>query len=166
MELERGHSNSNHDHRINLISIRVERRAVAVAIFHGEHLEYTDSRQLSSAHDRALDSALGFIEWILDRFPVESATLEVIPNGDEFHRQVLQSAIHTTLRERGLPIWEIPKTDLLTGYGHPPVRSRRELREIATAIWPILAGTHAKVFIQDAAILGLHVQTERIFIIN
>jgi hypothetical protein len=49
---------------------------------------------------------------------------------------------------------------------NPPLKSRSQLREVATAIWPILAGTHAKLFIQDAAILGLHVQTERLFIIN
>jgi len=64
-----------------------------------------------------------------------------------------------------LPLWEIPKTVLLEGCGHPPLKYRTPLREIATSIWPILAGTHAKVFIQDAAILGLHVQTERLFAI-
>ena len=166
VELERIHSNGNHDHCTSLISIRVERRAVAAAIFHGDHLEYTDSRQLSSVQDRAFASAVGFINWMLERFPVESAALEAIPNGHEFQRQILHKAICGALRERMLPIWEVVKGDLLEGYGHPPLKSRKDLREVATAIWPILAGTHAKVFIQDAAILGLHVQTERLFIIN
>jgi hypothetical protein len=79
---------------------------------------------------------------------------------------VLHDAICGALRQFILPIWEIPRTALLEAYGHPPLKSRRELRQIATTIWPVLAGTHAKVFIQDAAVLGLYVQTERLFIIN
>jgi len=165
-ELKRVHTNGNHDRHSSLISIRVERRAVAAAVFRDEHLEYTDARQLSSAHDKALDSAVGFINWMVERFPTESAALEAIRNGHEFQRRVLHNAICQTLRERMLPIWEIPKVVLLQSYGYPQLKSREQLREAATSIWPILAGTHAKVFIQDAAIVGLHVQTERLFINN
>jgi hypothetical protein len=165
-ELERTHANGNHVPQASLISIRVERRAVAAAIFNGDHLEYADARQLSSARDKALSSAVGFINWMLERFPVESAALESIPNGHEFQRRILHETICQTLRDRILPIWEVPKIVLLEGCGQPPLKSRAELREVATSIWPILAGTHAKVFIQDAAMVGLHVQTERVFMIN
>jgi hypothetical protein len=164
-ELERTHANGSHDRNARLISIRVERRAVAAAVFHGDHLEYTDSRQLSSARDRALASAVGFVNWMLERFSVESAALESIPGG-EFQRRVLHEAVCRVLRERMLAIWEVSKTVLFESCGRPPLKSRTELREVATSIWPILIGTHAKVFIQDAAVLGLHVQTERLFIIN
>jgi hypothetical protein len=166
VELEQVHGNGYRDRVFSLISIRVERRTVAATIFHGDHLDYADSRQLSSAHDKAQASAVGFITWMLHRFPVESAALESIPNGFEFQRRVLHEAISRTLRDRMLTIWEIPKDALLDGCGHPALKSRAQLREITTSIWPILAGTHAKVFIQDAAVLGLHVQTERLFIIN
>jgi hypothetical protein len=165
-ELERLHANGNHDRHSSLISIRVERRAVAAAVFRDERLEYADGRQLSSAHDKALNSAVGFINWMVERFPVESAALEAVPNGYQFQRRVLHNAICQTLRDRMLPLWEIPKMVLLEGYGRPPLKFRTQLREVATSIWPILAGTHAKVFIQDAAILGLHAQTERLFINN
>jgi hypothetical protein len=165
-ELEHTRANGSHERNARLISIRVERRAVAAAIFHSDHLEYADSRQLSSAHDRALASAVGFVNWMLERFSVESAALESIPNGGEFHRRVLHDTVCAVLRDRMLAIWEIPKTVLFESCGRPPLKSRTELREVATSIWPILIGTHAKVFIQDAAVLGLHVQTERLFIIN
>jgi hypothetical protein len=164
-ELEHTHANGNHERNARLISIRVERRAVAAAIFLGDHLEYADSRQLSSARDRALASAVGFVSWMLERFSAESGALESIPSG-EFQRRVLHDAVCEVLRDHMLPLWEIPKTVLFESYGRPPLKSRTELREIATSIWPILVGTHAKVFIQDAAALGLHVQTERLFIIN
>lgn len=165
LEFEHAHSNG-HERAGSLVAIRVERRTVAAAIFHGDHLEYTDSRQLSSDRDRALASAVGFIRWILARFPIEAAALESIPNGHEFQRRVLNDGICGVLRERILPLWEIPKTVLFEACGFPALQSRRQLREVATAIWPILEGTRAKVFIQDAAVLGLHVQTERYFIIN
>ena len=165
-ELIRARGNGYHDHVAAILSIRIERRTVAIAVFHGDHLEYVDSRQLSSDHDKALASASGFVHWILNRFSVESAALESIINGREIQRRALHDAICAALREQMLPIWEVPKSVLLEAYGHPPVKSRAELRQIAATIWPILAGTHAKVFVQDAAVLGLHVQTERLFIIN
>src|SRR5579872_1560024 len=165
-ELRSVSTNGHPEKSGSLMAVRVERRAVAAAVFHGDHLEYGDARQLSSAPDKALSSAVGFVNWMLARFPVESVALESITNGGEFRRRLLLEAICGSLRDQTLPIWEIPKLVLFEGYGHPPLKSRAELREIATSIWPILAGTHAKVFIQDAAALGLHVQTERLFIIN
>jgi hypothetical protein len=164
-ELERINGNGNQERQANLISVRVERRSIGVVVFRGDQLEYTDARQLSSAHDKALSSALGFINWMLDQFSVESAAVELIPSG-QFHRRVLHDAICRTLRDRMLPLWEVPMAALLEGCGYPALKSRTQLRDVATHIWPILEGTHAKVFIQDAAILGLHVQIERLFIIN
>ena len=166
LELERTHPNGNHEPQTSLISIRIERRAVAAAIFNGDQLEYTDSRQLSSTRDKAIASAIGFVNWILARFPVESAALETIPNGHEFQRRMMHDAICRTLRERFLPIWEVPKHVLLETSGQPPLKSRAQLRYVISSIWPVLAGTHAKVFIQDAAIVGILVQIERLFIIN
>jgi hypothetical protein len=149
-----------------LLSVRVERRAVAAAVFHGEHLDYTQVRQLSSSREKALSSAVGFVNWLLANFAIESAALEAIPNGDEIQRQVLSDTIQQVLRERMLPIWQIPKAQVFEAFGHPPLRSRKELRAVITTIWPVLAGTKGKGFIQDAAALGLYVQTERLFIIN
>jgi len=166
VELDRIPGNANHVPHSSLISIRVERRAVAAAIFNGDHLEYTDARQLSSVREKALASTVGFINWMLERFSVESAALESIPNGHEFHRRVLHETICRILRDRMLPIWEVPKVVLLAGCGPPPLKSRAQLRNVAISIWPVLVGTHAKVFIQDAAMVGLHVQTERLFMIN
>jgi hypothetical protein len=165
-ELERTHTSDHYPSHVNQISIRIERRTVAAAVFRGGHLEYSDARQLSSIRDKAIASAVGFIEWLLDHFPVHFATLESIPSGKEIQRRALHDAICQILRERALSIYEVPREELLEACGNPPLKSRVQLREVATAIWPILAGTHANLFIQDAAILGLHVQTERLFIIN
>jgi len=166
LELNSINRDGHHDRNSSLIAIRIERRTVAAAVFNGDHLEYADSRQLSSDRDRAVSSAVGFVVWMLNRFPAESAALETIPISDEIQRRVLHDEICQELRERALPVWEIPKVTLFQSFGHPALRSRTELREVATQIWPVIEGNHAKLFVQDAAVLGLHVQTERLFIIN
>ena len=164
VELKKTPGNGGNGRGSKLMAVRVERRSVAAAIFQGEQVEYTQVRQLSSANDKALGSAVGFVNWMVNHFPVESATLESIPNGHEFQRQILHDAIMRTLGEGTLPVWQVAKTDLFQGYGYPPLKSRKELREVATTIWPILQGTNAQVFAQDAAVLGLHVQVERLFL--
>jgi hypothetical protein len=165
LELQQIHANgSSNGQSTNLMAVRVERRSVAVVIFHGTHSEYTQVRQLSSAHGKALESAVNFVNWVANHFRVDSSALETIPNGHEFQRTILHDALIRTLRDRVLPVWEVAKTELFEGYGHPSLRSRKELREVAITIWPILAGTNTKVFIQDAAVLGLYVQVERLFL--
>jgi hypothetical protein len=147
-----------------LVALRVERRSVAAAIFRGHRLEYTQIRQLSSAKDRAFVSAVGFINWIADSFELDSAALESVEVGDASHRCALHNVIERTLRDQVLPIWMVSKQELLAAYGHPPLKRRKELRAVTTGVWPVLAGTNGKSFIQDAAALGLYVQTERLFL--
>ena len=87
VELSRSYGNGSNGKFAKLIAVRVERRSVAVAIFFGDHLEYADVRHLSSTKDKALESAIVFIEWIADQFPVDSAALELIPAGNEIQRR-------------------------------------------------------------------------------
>jgi hypothetical protein len=165
-ELERASDNRSDMRGANLLAVRVERRSIAAAVFHGEQLEYTQMRHLSSVKEKALSSAVGFVNWILESFPIESVALEALSNTEEIQRQILTDAITENLRERILPIWQIPKTQLFEACGHPALKSRKQVREVITAVWPVLAGANGKTFIQDAAALGLYVQTERLFIIN
>lgn len=166
LELRQAGGNGSHERLGTLLSIRVERRTVAAAVFSGTHLEYTDSRQLSSANDKAVISAAGFISWLIDRFPVESAALEAVSCGPQAQRTQLHDSISEVLRARLLAIWQIPKDVLLAGCGKPALKSRSELRECAATIWPILSGSRARLFIQEAAILGLFVQMERLLSTN
>jgi hypothetical protein len=165
-ELEQGYANIGEANGLTLVSLRVERRSVAAAVFKGNRLEYTEVRQLSSVKEKARASAIGFVRWFADNFHLDMAAIESIETGDEFQRAVLQEAIEATLREAVIPIWSVSKPDLFAAYSYPPLRSRRELRKVITSIWPVLDGARTKVFIQDAAALGLYVQIERHFIIN
>ncbi len=164
VELRHSGGNGPNFRTSHTAAIRVERRAVAVAIFSGDQLSYTQVRQLSSNRSKALNSSVGFVSWVADQFHPDSAVLESIPAGDEIQRQALNQAVIEVLRAGILPIWEVSKQELFREYGQPALRSRKELRQIVTEIWPVLAGSNGHSFIQDAAALGLHVQVERCFL--
>jgi len=165
VELERLNGrNGSGQIRKRLLAVRIERRAVAVAILTGEHIEYVQIRQLSSSSDKAIGSAATFVERTIERFPAESAALEVIPNGHEFQRSQMDRTISKLLSDQSIGILQVSKHDLFEAFGYPPLDSRKELREVISTIWPVLTGGYGAPFIQDAVALGLYVQTERLFI--
>jgi hypothetical protein len=145
-----------------LVALKVERRSLAMAIFIDQRLDYTDVRQLSSSEEKADESAVGFLNWALSIFPIGSAALEVVA-GAEIRRARLNRAILDAFRGRGIPVWEITPEELLGAFGEPPLRARREVREVVLSIWPILDDRKEEPSILDAAALGLLVQTKRLF---
>ena len=164
--LHRDGDNGNGISRPRLAAIRVDRRAVAVAIFNGDHLEYAQPRQLAASPERAVISAVNFIGRIMDRFSFASATMEVIPNGHEVQRTFLQRAMIEALTARPISTMKVSKRELFKAFGFPVLRSRKELRQAASEIWPALDVQPGGPWTHDAAMLGLYVQTERLFAIN
>ncbi len=160
LELERESTNGSNG-RANLIALRVERRTVAAAVFYGERLEYTQVRELATAKEKALSSAIGFVSWLANQFSLDMAALEPVQGYQAIQREALRQAIAQIIRERAVPIWDVAKTELFSAYGHPPLRSRKELREVVMSIWPILASKGRQDLIHDAVALGLYVQVER-----
>src|SRR5664279_478495 len=118
-----------------LAAIRIERRAVAVAILEGDHLAAPPQvRQLSSNTDKALNSAASFISRILEKYPLGTAALETIPRGAEVLRGDLMEIIAHVLVEQGIGIWEVPKPDVLASFGHPHPRFRNQVRNVMSSI--------------------------------
>jgi len=158
-----GNRNGLYPQKHRLIAIRIERRTIAIAILNANHLEFTDVRHLSSSTDKALGSAASFVTRAVDRFGLKSAALELIPDGREVQRLVLHQVITRALADRAMSITETSKNDLFRAFTRPPLRSRTELRRVMSAIWPVLDHDSGRPFTQDAAALGLYVQTERLF---
>lgn len=120
-------------HIDRLLAIKVERRCIAIALFVGNKLDFHDVHNLSSHADKAQASAIGFLNWVISSFDIESAALEHINNGTEIRRVVLNHAVLSLLRASGIPVWEVSKQSLLAAFGHPPLGTRIELREVAHA---------------------------------
>ena len=113
-----------------LAAIRIERRAVAVAILEGEHLATPPQvRQLSSNSDKALNSAASFISRILEQYPLGRAALETLPCETEVLRGDLMDIVSRVLIEQDVSIWNIAKSDVLASFGHPGPRFRNPVRQ-------------------------------------
>ena len=158
-----GQGNGLSSNRHRLLVFFLQRRSIAVAIFIGDHVDYTQIKQLSSTHEKAIVSAMYFARWLLETFKVQSAAIEVVPAGNDIQRGMVTSAVRDCFRSEGTPVWEIPKSQLFNSFGFPPLRSRREVREVVSNIWPILKTGRADDIVRDALALGLHVQIESRF---
>jgi len=146
-----------------LLAVRIERRAVAIAVFSGDHLKHADARQLSSIPDKALDTAASFVTRFIEKFQFESAAFEIIPNDREMQRTLLHRAVLDVLSHQAIGIQDVRKEELLGAFGHPGLRSRKELRTTISNIYPVLDESFGGPWTHDAAALGLYVQTERLF---
>jgi hypothetical protein len=149
-----------------LAAFRIERRSIAAAVFIGTQLDYAQVKQLSSDHQKAETTAAAFINWILDSFDLTSAAIETFENGETLLRAQLNRRLEENLRSNGASLFKVGKAELLSAFGQPPVKSRKEVRQIVTTIWPILeakreSGIGTKL---DAVALGLWVQTDRLFL--
>lgn len=153
------------DQTERLLAVKVERRSIAVALFVGTRLDFHSVRHLSSHADKAEGSAIGFLNWAIDNLEIGSAALERMTNVKEIRRTVLNQAILDIMRGNTIPVWEVSKRELLETYGYPPLRSRIELRQAAHEIlWALFNTDKPGCQEVDAAALGLHVQTERLFL--
>jgi len=157
-------ASASNGHFAKLLALRLERRAIGAAIFSGDRLEYTQARQLSSAKDKAVASAVGFVNWLCEQFSPDSAAIELISLSNPSQRQGVAEAMIQALRERMLPIWEVDWSRILAGFGYPALKSKPELRQVISDIWPVLSSSGAKRLIPDAVALGLYVQVERCFL--
>jgi hypothetical protein len=147
-----------------LAAIRIERRAVAVAILDGEHLAAPPQvRQLSSNSDKALNSAASFISRVLEQYPLGRAALETVPCETEVLRGDLMNIISAVLIEQEVNIWEVAKPDMLASFGHPGPRFRNQVRKTISTIWPGVNGSFGSPLLKDALALGLYCEVEYLF---
>jgi hypothetical protein len=149
-----------------LAAIRIERRAIGVAILSGEHLDSPPQvRQLSSDGDKALNSAVAFITRLLERRPFTIAAMEVMPDRGEVQRTLLDQAITRALTQSGVgvSIWRVPKREVLAAFGHPPLRFRNQVRQAIERMFPDVDGGFGGPLIKDALAIGLYCQIEYLF---
>jgi hypothetical protein len=162
--LERVGTNGNGVPNGHLAAIRIERRAIAVAIFNGYRLEYPPiARQLSSDPNKALGSAAMFIDHIRNKCSFTNAAFEALPDGYEAQRSQLAKIVTDVLIQRQVAIWRFAKAEVLAAFGHPPLRFRNQVREVISAMWPEVNGSFGSPLIKDALALGLYCQVEHLF---
>jgi len=145
------------------LALRIERRAIAAAVFRDSHLEFVDGRALASAASKAEGSCVSFIEWILSNFDIQSAAVELPDGAEDTTRAGIHVVIEACLRQSRCPLHKVDRDELRAAFGHPPLTSRAGVRAVAANIWPILDAQKLHPARLDAVALGLYVQTERLF---
>jgi len=161
--LEKVGKNGNDVPKRDLAAIRIERRAIAVAIFSGDNLKYPPiARQLSSDSDKALGSAAMFINHIRTKCSFNNAAIEMLPLELEAHRSQLAEIVTEVLVQRQVSIWRFAKAEILAAFGYPPLHFRNQVRDVMSAMWPEVNGSFGAPLIRDALALGLYCQVEHL----
>ena len=144
-----------------LLTVRVSRRAVAVAQITDEALTFAIGQHLTSRGDRAVASVTRFITRIVE---ATSPSLVVIdtplrPPGSVTDR--IMTAIESVLTGRGVQILSVRKAELLAAYGLTSLPSRDALRHTVANFWPELAQIVGRVqpYVADAAAAALYADT-------
>ena len=150
------------DTRAQIVSFRIERRAVAVTVLDGFAVDLVQVRELPSEAEKADDSAVTFIRRILDDFPGCMVAFEKTPQKDDTRQAELHALTLQAVRDSGSPLWLIETNDLIGSFSVPECRSRAQFREVVNGIWPDILLRCANRAVLDAAGLGLFIQAKRL----
>jgi len=160
-------TNGNGASRRDLAAIRIERRAVAVAIFVGGHLKYPPiARHLSADPRKALGSAAMFIDRLCEKCAFSHAVLETLPPDFEAQRSQLATVITEVLVQKQVAIWQFPKSEVIAAFGFPALRFRGQVRDVAATMWPEVDTGFGTPLIHDALALGLYCQIEHLLSVD
>jgi hypothetical protein len=131
-----------------------------MAVFSNERIEYARCLNLPYSNlDRAAKSLRAAASRTLDQFKDATLAIEELKRGTS--AESLIAELRELAAERGTDLFIVPTKTLLEAYSFPPLSSRSQLRKIAAQMWPGIALMN-KGEILDAAVLALHIQTERL----
>jgi hypothetical protein len=146
-----------------LAALSIERRTAALALFTNSRLDGITIRHLPAEPSKALHSLAGFLNSAMDLRHIQFiAVAQPLPTSS-LRTEMLHRTAIDAIRAAGIPLLEVPDEQLFASYAHPPLQRREQLRRIARSMWPSLNSARATHSSQDAALLGLHVQIERLF---
>ena len=146
-----------------IIALRVERRAICVAVFLGTQLHYTQVHALPGGSDAAETSAAGFVRWCLAHFADGLLAIEARGERASTRSRELSRHVVRVARESGAAVWEVRPAELFGLLDEPPARTRASFRDSVAGIWPSVAQEDHRRALLDAVGTGLLVTIKRIF---
>jgi hypothetical protein len=146
----------------DILAVRVERRRIAIASFRGLKLDFADVRELSDNEHEAAVSTRDYLAWAVETMKPSAAAVERPTVRPDTRREYLVNVAFAVFAGKPLSRVLIRPTTVREAMGEPPLRSRREVLQVATALWPRLPGTR-NPSAYDAALLGLHFQMLDLF---
>ena len=145
--------------KTEILSLRVSRRAIGVAILRSEGLALSDGRHLPSGATRALSALTRYLERLVHA-SITAVVVDSPARGVSATTDRLLDSIHEVLSSKKLPSLVIGKSDVLTAYALPALRTRGDVRAVVAGYWPELGSiaSRAKPYIVDAAAAALYAE--------
>jgi hypothetical protein len=145
---------------MRILCLRVARRALAAATWKDERFELLDGRHLSSDRGEAGRT----VEKYLGRLISEQETRGVVllaPSSAPTQPTSMLRVVQTILVRAGVSLRIVPCDELLRAFGHPALKNRRELQEVAASLLPEAGAFRGatRPYVLEAAALGLYANT-------
>ena len=143
--------------KTNILSLRVSRRAIGVAVLDAETLTMSDARHLPSTPDRAKAAASRYVDRLLTP-TLTAAVVDAPGRGVSATTDAVVDQIADLLRAKGLSVLTIVKGDVLAAYGISTLQTRGDVRALVASYWPTLDRVRGPVkpYAIDAAAAALY----------
>ena len=115
------------------------RRLMAVATLEDEAFSFHEARYVASRKATFDASMSKYFARLFDQF-TPTAVYYYAPAGAGTVTEQLMARLEQTAANAGIPARRLTKADLFTSVSLLPVRTRRELREQLSDLWPVLSG--------------------------
>src|SRR5882672_325957 len=120
----------------NILSLRLNRRAIGAAVLADESLVFADGRHLTSERERAVPAAIRYVNRLLEQSGASAVVVDAPVTAEGTTSSHVLREIVALISSRGLLPLVTGKADILSAYGLTPIRTRREIREIVASFWP------------------------------
>lgn len=144
-----------------IAAVQISRRQVAMALFEGERLQHTEMKSLAAVKDKAEQTVIGFVRWILTTLEPELLVLPKFATEGGTIVDRLSAAAAATSQKEGVPVTHISTEELFNAFGMVPLKAKRQLHVVAGTVFPFLNNKHWRCVVLDAAAMGLLVQVRR-----
>jgi hypothetical protein len=142
--------------KTEILSLRVSRRAIGVAILRSDGLALSDGRHLPSVPTRAVSAVTRYLERLISA-SITAVVVDSPSRGISMNTDRLLDTIRDVVSSKHLPSLVVGKGDVLVAYGVTALRTRHEVRSVVTEYWPELGriASRAGPYIVDAAAAAL-----------
>ena len=121
-----------------VLGLRLGRRLIAAAALQDDQIIFRDSRYVSSRRSTVDAATTQYFARLLDQVkPV--GIYYYAPAGEQTVTAQLSAALERLAGNAGVPAMRLSRTDVFAGFGVTPLKTRRELRDQALALWPVIS---------------------------
>ena len=121
-----------------ILGLKLGRRLMAAASLEDEAFVFHEARYVAS-RKATFDATMSkYFTRLFDQF-TPTAVYYYAPTGPGTITAQLVARLEQTAAQAGISATRLTKADLFTSVGVAPVRTRQELREHLSDLWPVLA---------------------------